>query len=404
MKIVFLTSMYSENMGYSENFLPKAVAKMGHEVHVISSTAQVYFNSPNYKKTYEPFLGPNIVIPGMKQVDGYTLHRLPMLPAVRKNLIRLQGFRKLLEQLHPDIIQSFEIYSFATYDAAVEAKRLGIKFFTESHTHASVFNTKSFKIRLRHRLLNFSGKLELIDKVTVKHYPIAEDSAKISREFFKVSPAKIKVQSLGVDADMFTPVISDTDIQEKNKTRERYGLSSGDLVCIYTGRFTQDKNPACLAQAVDHLQTQGHAHIRAFFVGNGTPEDVNYIKVMKGCIIHPFVKVNELPPFYRLADIGVWPKQESTSQLDAMACGLPVIASNQIGVKERIQGSGLLYEENNFTDLADKILQLTDPSRRKSLGYAGLKKIKEKYSWDAIAEKRVADYKEALLQENNNNQ
>lgn len=402
MKIIFLTSMYSENMGYSENFLPKAVARMGHEVHVISSTAQVYFNSPTYKKTYEPFLGPNIVKPGTKQIDGYTLHRLPLLPALRKNLIRMEGFGPLVEKIHPDVIQTFEIYSFATYDAAVEAKRLGIKFFTENHNHASVFNTKNFKVKLRHWLLNFPGKLSLIDHVTARHYPIAEDSAGISRDFFKVSPEKIEIQSLGVDAEMFTPVISEEDLREKNQTRNRLGFLTNDIVSVYTGRFTQDKNPGCLAQAIDYLQENGKSEIKALFVGNGTSEDVDFIRSKKGCVVHPFVKVNELSPFYRLADIGVWPKQESTSQLDAMACGLPVIASDRIGTRERIEGSGLFYEENNYKDLAEKILILSDQSLRKSLGDAGLKKVKEKYSWEAIAKKRLDDYQKALTGNGNN--
>ena len=61
MKIVILSSWFSERMGYIENCLPKALALLGHEVHVVSSTAQVYFNSPDYKEVYEPFLGKIIV-------------------------------------------------------------------------------------------------------------------------------------------------------------------------------------------------------------------------------------------------------------------------------------------------------------------------------------------------------
>ncbi len=79
MKIVILSNWFSERMGYIENCLPKALAKQGHEVHVISSTAQVYYNSPDYKNVYEPFLGKNIQEVGVKQVDGYTLHRIPFI-------------------------------------------------------------------------------------------------------------------------------------------------------------------------------------------------------------------------------------------------------------------------------------------------------------------------------------
>jgi glycosyltransferase involved in cell wall biosynthesis len=396
MKIVFYTEMYSENMGYVENLLPKAVAKLGHEVHVIASTAQVYFNSPDYEKTYEPFLGPNIVEPVVKHIDGYTLYRLPLRHSVRRNIIRMKGLGPLLEKIHPDVIQTFEIYSIAIYDAALEAKRLHIRLFTENHIHASVFDQKDLKIKLRHWLMNFPRKLRFINQTTMKHYPIAEDAAKISVEYFKVPPEKIEIQSLGVDADMFTPVVTVQEKDERNRMRKELGLLPGDLVCIYTGRFTKDKNPGCLAQAISHLQGNGHQDIKAIFVGNGAPEEVNFIKTIKGCIVHPFVKVDKLAPFYRLADIGVWPRQESTSQLDAMACGLPVIVSDRVGVRERVEGNGLFYEENDYIDLADKILQLTDWSLREQLAERGMEKIRESFSWEAIAKKRTAEYKKSL--------
>ena len=244
--------------------------------------------------------------------------------------------------------------------------------------------------------MNFPRKLRFINQTTVKHYPIAEDAAKISVEYFKVPPEKIEIQSLGVDADMFTPLVTKEEKEERSSMRKELGLLPEDLVCIYTGRFTKDKNPGCLAQAIRHLQTNGHPDIKAIFVGNGAPDEVSFIKMIHGCIVRPFVKVDKLAPFYRLADIGVWPRQESTSQLDAMACGLPVIVSDHMGVRERVEGNGLFYEENNYIDLANKILQLTDLSLRKRLAEKGVEKIRESFSWEAIARKRMEDYQKSL--------
>ena len=75
MKIAVITSWFSESMGYSENFFPKALAALGHDVHVISSTAQVYFNSPMYEKTYRKHLGPAIT-----QTWGETGERFKLAP------------------------------------------------------------------------------------------------------------------------------------------------------------------------------------------------------------------------------------------------------------------------------------------------------------------------------------
>ena len=57
MRIVVITDWYSEKMGYIENCLPKTLAELGHNVHVVSSTAQVYYNDPFYEKTYAHYLG-----------------------------------------------------------------------------------------------------------------------------------------------------------------------------------------------------------------------------------------------------------------------------------------------------------------------------------------------------------
>jgi glycosyltransferase involved in cell wall biosynthesis len=165
-------------------------------------------------------------------------------------------------------------------------------------------------------------------------------------------------------------------------------------VCIYTGRFSKDKNPLCLAKAITQLTTEGWP-FRGLFVGNGPAADVEAIRACRGCVIQPFVPTCELPPYYWAADIGVWPKQESTSQLDAAACGLPLILSNKIKVVERVEGNGLLYEQDNPADLARQIRQLTDPDTRRRMGGLGVRKVQKQFNWLNIARQRLQDYEAA---------
>jgi len=108
--------------------------------------------------------------------------------------------------------------------------------------------------------------------------------------------------------------------------------------------------------------------------------------------VQPFVPVRDLPPFYWAADIGVWPTQESTSQLDAAACGLPLILSNRIEVLERVDGNGFTYEEGDAADLACRIEALRDPMRRARMGAIGCAKVRDRFSWELIAQRRLADY------------
>lgn len=397
MKIVIVSVWFSEKMGYSENFLPKALAKLGHDVHLVTSNTQIYYSSPDYKEIYEPFIGPNIVECCVKKLDGYTLHRLPYFK-VSSALPGIKGLREYIKKLKPDIIQTYEVDDINTYEAALSAKEVGCKFFTENHMHASVLinNNKNYiKEKLKSLLIYFSYKLKLINDVTVKCFPISTDAAEISIKFQKVPVSKIKIQSLGVDTDLFKPMTTDADFDNRKLLREKFGFKESDIVCIYTGRFTKDKNPRCLARAIDYLNTNGHP-FKGLFVGCGEEEENLYINSMKGCVSHPFVVVNDLPSFYRAAEIGVWPRQESISQLDAVACGLPIVVSNNVQVVERVEGNGISYEENDYLDLANKLLTLKNFEIRKKMGEYGIKKIIDRYSWLIIANERIKYYKESL--------
>ena len=395
MKIVCISPWFSEGMGYSENMLPKALAKTGAEVHLVTSTAQIYYNSPNYAKVYEPFIGPNIVEGEIKATDGFTLHRLPYFKTKKKN--GLPGIRNLnqkLKELNPDIIQTFDIDLDSTYVAAKYCQKYSRLLFTECHMHASVFwkgDKKTIRERLRIIKNKFDVKLKLINSVTKICYAIAPDVEDIAARVYQVPQNKIRLQSLGVDTDFFHPPLADTEQNVRNSLRLKFGFTPSDVVCIYTGRFTKDKDPHCLARAINKLNEKSLS-FKGLFVGNGTESDIDFIKSMRGCTISPFVPVKELPQYYWAADIGVWPREESTSQIDALACGLPLILSNKIKVMDRVEGNGLLFIEGDAEDLSNKIIELQNAEKRKQMAEYGLKKLYNNYSWDILAKKRMEDY------------
>ncbi|MGZ3697305.1 MAG: glycosyltransferase, partial [Bdellovibrionota bacterium] len=132
------------------------------------------------------------------------------------------------------------------------------------------------------------------------------------------------------------------------------------------------------------------------FLGDGPQNYVEEIRNSEGCQVLPFVAVQDLAQYYQAADIGVWPKQESTSQLDAIACGLPIILSNRVHVTDRVEGNGSLYVEGNPQSLASELLKLDDPRSREAMGRIGAAKIRARYSWIDIAKKYTDDYEAAL--------
>ncbi len=396
MKIAFVSDWFAEKMGYAENCLPKAVAKLGHEVHLVTSNIQPYFDQPMYKETYEPFIGPAQVACQVKPLNGFTLHRLPHTQWRGRR--RIKGLIAALATLRPEIVQTFDVFALTTYEMAFAKMWLNYKLFHESHIHASVFPPASERIGLGRRIKWFAYAATLgrfVSLLSEKCYPISTDAADIVTRFLGFQASKTTVQSLGVDTDLFNPVADEAARRARAQLRQQLGFAPAEIVCIYTGRFSNDKGAVILAQAIARLVARGEL-FRGLFVGNGKLSDVESIRACPGCVVHPFVPAQELPLFYRSAEVGVWPRQESTSQLDAAACGLPIIVSNRVQVRERVDGNGLFYEEGNADNLARQIYRLSDPAVRIQMSEYGTKKVREHFSWDCIARKRVRDYEMAL--------
>jgi glycosyltransferase involved in cell wall biosynthesis len=391
MKIVMLTDWFAEGMGYSENLFPKALAKLGADVHVVTSDLQPDF--PNYKETYEPFLGPRQQPTGRRRLDGYTLHRLPH--GSQWHGIYIRGLHRTLSRLRPDVVQCFTLASVTTLQAVACEIALRFKLFLEEHIHWSVFEQpttwkrKAFFAAYRTLVGN------LLSRRSELCYPIAPDVERITVEYLGYNASKVRLCPLGVDTDLFVPATTAAQRSERADLRRSLGFGDGDIVAVYTGRFTDGKNPLCLAKAIDEVHRED-PRFKGLFVGSGTADYLKSIQACSGCVIHPFVEASKLPGFYRASDIGVWPKQESTSQLDAAACGLPLVLGNKIEVKERIEGNGFLFEEDDPHDLARQLRALADPQLRRRLGDAGAVKVREKYSWDRIAKDRLNDYEAAL--------
>ena len=168
-------------------------------------------------------------------------------------------------------------------------------------------------------------------------------------------------------------------------------------LCIYTGRFSKDKNPLLLAEAVSELDGTGHP-FRALFIGDGVQTSEIQSYKTSGTIL--YVPFSDLPKYYRAADIGVWPMQESLSMLDALSCGIPIVVSDKMGDAERTEGSGAVYREGDPKDLARVLAGLESKETRRHLGEVARTKAVEKHSWIGIAKDLIEEY-ESFLQRAN---
>jgi len=106
---------------------------------------------------------------------------------------------------------------------------------------------------------------------------------------------------------------------------------------------------------------------------------------------------NEIPLWMNAADLFVLPSlRESFGivQIEAMACGVPIVATRNGGSEEIITSEdyGLLCEPGNPEDLAEKILTALEKewNREKIRNYA------EQFTWENIAKKTLKVYEECL--------
>jgi glycosyltransferase involved in cell wall biosynthesis len=98
----------------------------------------------------------------------------------------------------------------------------------------------------------------------------------------------------------------------------------------------------------------------------------------------------------------VWNEPFGLPVVEAMACGLPVVATRSGGIQDivRHEETGLLVERGNVEELAEAMTGLlADPTRRESMGRAGRARAVEQYSWDRVV-RELAEYYGDLLRAN----
>ncbi|HZQ29110.1 MAG TPA: glycogen synthase [Acidimicrobiales bacterium] len=253
--------------------------------------------------------------------------------------------------------------------------------------------------------------LEGADAVVAVSDAVAHD---VRRCYPDIDPARVHVIHNGVDPDDYRP-------EHDTRVLERYGIDPERPVVLFVGRITRQKGIEHLLHAAPFLARGVQLVLRA-----GSPDTEQIAaEVAQGVadaraaghevvLVQDNLAREELIHLIGAATVFCCPSVYEPFGLvnvEAMACGVPVVASAVGGIPEVVDDgvTGLLVpvelvHEGTGTpeprvpaefarNLAAALNQLvTDPALARKYGEAGRQRVVERFSWRGVAERTVALY------------
>jgi glycosyltransferase involved in cell wall biosynthesis len=214
----------------------------------------------------------------------------------------------------------------------------------------------------------------------------SESARRDVQRIFKVPARKIFVTPYGV-SDMFRPVPKDL---AKKRVAERFGIEGRFILTV--NFFRPRKNAPVLAAAFRELKRRAPVD-RLVFVG-AAPEPLRLTilnaakEQAKGVVFTGYLPDEWLPTFYSAAEVFAFPSRYEgfgLPVLEAMACGIPVVAGDAPAVNEIAKGVALLVPPNDWLALADALERvLTDEGLAEDLCRRGLT-LAASFTWERTA-------------------
>ena len=372
--------------------MAKYLSKIGCESYVISSSINRKFyletnNEVNICYTDgddDLFKGSWII---NKMVPIFTLNHSRKVSEKINHLIDQFGFN-IVEC--PDWLSEGIWFSFN--------KR--IPLVVRLHGYMSIANQYVFNY---HRnIFSFANKF-LLEKRLLANADfitaVSNNYADLISKYWKIDRKKIFTLYNGVDTNMFKP----------NSVKK-----STDKYILFVGLIDWIKGVEFLFQAIP-LVLKEFPEMKFLFIGGDTCrikehkgsyknyllKYLNKSSLNKVSFMEP-VPQDKLVDYYRNSLISVFPslyEALSFSVLEAMACGVSVIATRVGGIPEIITSNkdGILVQPYSCVELANAMISLIkNESLRKELGLAAIDRIKQNFSLAVTAKKTFEAYEEVI--------
>ncbi|RMF60897.1 MAG: glycosyltransferase family 1 protein [Calditrichaeota bacterium] len=226
----------------------------------------------------------------------------------------------------------------------------------------------------------------------------------------------------GVDEGKFAPP---KNALERKRLRRALGLPEDAFICLFVGRVSTRKGCDLLFEAWEQIYTKNeklylvlvgpHGEHR-FMTEAQRQFEQNVQKYIAAAARHHMkftgqVEIAEVSKYFRAADCLLFPSRTEgfgIVTIEAMACGLPVIATRIEGVTEDIithNQDGLILKRREPGELAAAILSLQKDSELYTrLSKNAVAKVQRSYTLSSVAGQHAALYRELVLEKCTNGQ
>ncbi|RJO61492.1 MAG: glycosyltransferase family 1 protein [Dehalococcoidia bacterium] len=371
----------------SEDFLPyiggishhviklsSALARRGHSVHLLARIPYGYKPVSTELESVK-----NLLVPTHTFEQGilYGLRHVEFLAR------GINSMKSLMRHNEFDIVHWHGLWSdsaFAAYSRRISSAKL---VFTN---HSSMF-LEFFSNKLKCKFIKV-----FLTKPDICIAPSVELADKYKSVFKHVNTIFI---SNGVDLKTFGSP------SDKLKARLTLGLPKEGIIVACPRRLCQKNGVHYLLKAIPYVPENQ----RPLFVvaGDGPMASdlknlAETLKVTKHVRFVGAIPYDKMPIFYAASDFAVIPsllEATSLAALEAMAGGLPVIASAVGGLNDLLENNdaGILVPPANSQVLATAITSLTTNSDSRKRMSVSAKNFALKYSWDEVALQTENAYK-----------
>lgn len=241
------------------------------------------------------------------------------------------------------------------------------------------------------------GKLKLWALGLLKpHFVILNEDQRKDLVGYGLERAQITQIANGVNTDVYFPPM----LEQKAAFRAKLGWKG--LIFLFAGRFSPDKIKVSVFE--NFLKSWANVKqtkdISFYLVGHG-PLEQDYREVIHRLNLQDSVHLlkarENIAELYQAADVFVLPSSAeglSNALLEAMACGLPVLASRVPGIIDIVSENihGYLFDPSSSKEITDRLKTIVEEQKAFSEMGKNSRETAIKYSIGKAAEQYLALY------------